>query len=100
MRARNTAASWGWVARLLHWTMAGLILFQLGLGLYMVELTPDLLERFRLTQLHKGWGIVIFALALIRLGWRLSTARIPRCRPRPRAGRCGRRRRATRCSIS
>ena len=72
MRARNTGASWGWVARLLHWSMAGLILFQLGLGLYMVELTADLLERFRLTQLHKGWGTVIFALALIRLGWRIS----------------------------
>ncbi len=28
----NTATSWGWPARLLHWVMAGLILFQLGLG--------------------------------------------------------------------
>ena len=77
MRATDTAASWGWVARTLHWTMAGLILFQLGLGLFMVELTPDLMERFRLTQLHKSWGTVIFALALLRVGWRLAGRRHP-----------------------
>ena len=40
MRATDTAASWGWVARLLHWTMAALILFQLGLGLWMTSLRP------------------------------------------------------------
>jgi cytochrome b561 len=77
MRAGNTAGSWGWVARAFHWTMAGLILFQLGLGLYMVELEPDLLERFRLTQLHKSWGFVIFALALARVAWRLANRRHP-----------------------
>lgn len=72
MRARNTAASWGWVARLLHWTMAGLILFMLGLGLYMTHFEPDLLRQFSLIQLHKSWGFVVFCLALVRIGWRLS----------------------------
>jgi cytochrome b561 len=32
MQATNTGQSWGWVARVLHWTMAALILFQLGLA--------------------------------------------------------------------
>jgi cytochrome b561 len=71
MRAGNTTESWGWVARLIHWVMAGLILFQLGLGIWMVNFVPDLLEQFRLTQTHKSWGFVIFVLALVRLGWRL-----------------------------
>lgn len=72
MRARDTAAGWGWVARLLHWVMAALILFQLGLGVWMVNGTADLIRRFELTQTHKSWGVVILALALLRLAWRLT----------------------------
>ncbi len=77
MKARNTATSWGWVARLFHWGMAGLILFQLGLGLWMTAFTPDLIARFRLTQLHKSWGVVVFALALARVAWRLANRTSP-----------------------
>jgi cytochrome b561 len=64
------------VTRTLHWTMAALILFQLGFGLYMVGV-PDLLERFVLTQTHKSWGFVIFLLALARILWRLANPRRP-----------------------
>jgi cytochrome b561 len=71
MRARNTGRSWGWVSRALHWGMAALVLFQLGLGATMVWLVSDPLRQFALYQLHKGWGFVIFVLALVRLGWRL-----------------------------
>lgn len=77
MGAANTAASWGWVARLIHWVMAALIVFQLGLGVWMTAFTPDLIERFRLTQLHKSWGFVIFALALLRVAWRLANPKAP-----------------------
>jgi cytochrome b561 len=77
VRARDTAVSWGWVTRGLHWVMAGLILFQLGLGLWMTREQMDLLTRFDLTQLHKSWGVVIFALALVRIGWRLVNRRRP-----------------------
>jgi cytochrome b561 len=42
----------------------------------MVRL-DDLLARFALTQVHKSWGVVIFALALLRLGWRLASPRPP-----------------------
>ena len=62
------------MTRLLHWGMAALILFQLGFGLWMTRV-PDLLARFTLTQTHKSWGTVIFALALLRLGWRLANRR-------------------------
>jgi cytochrome b561 len=63
---------WGRGVRLLHWTMAALILFQLGLGLYVAHGLEDLGRRFELTQLHKSWGATIFALALARLAWRLA----------------------------
>ncbi|PZQ52329.1 MAG: cytochrome B [Rhodovulum sulfidophilum] len=69
MRARNSGASWGWVARALHWSMAGLILFQIGLGVAMVYGVADPLRQFALYQTHKSWGFVLFALALIRIAW-------------------------------
>jgi cytochrome b561 len=71
MPARDSAAGWGWVTRLLHWTMAPLLVFQIGLGLWMTR-TPDLAASFSLTQVHKSWGTVIFILAVVRLGWALS----------------------------
>jgi len=67
----DSTAGWGLGTRILHWSMAALILFQLGLGTWMVRI-PDLLARFTLTQTHKSWGTVIFGLAVVRLGWRLA----------------------------
>jgi cytochrome b561 len=72
MCARDSGTVWGWVTRVLHWSMAAVILFQLGFGLYMVQAVPDLLQRFTLTQIHKSWGFVVFVLAVIRVGWRLA----------------------------
>ena len=78
MSLRNSETGWGWPARLLHWVMAALILFQLGLGLYMSRLVQDLIAEFNLTQLHKSWGFVIFVLALARVAWRLIDRQSPR----------------------
>jgi cytochrome b561 len=77
VRARDGVTGWGWVTRLLHWAMAPLILFQLALGPRAASFTPDLIERFRLAQLHKSWGAVVFALALLRVGWRLANRAPP-----------------------
>jgi cytochrome b561 len=84
LRARDSAESWGWVTRLLHWGMAALILFQLGLGIWMTREWLDVFVRFDLTQLHKSWGTVIFALALLRLAWRAVNPRpaLPASMPR------------------
>ncbi|MBF0369703.1 MAG: cytochrome b [Magnetococcales bacterium] len=59
-------------ARLLHWVMAILILFLLGLGVYMVELTyydPDYKSS---PDLHRSLGLVVFVLVWVRLAWRLK----------------------------
>ena len=79
--------------------MAGLILFQLGLGVWMTR-RDDLLVRFAWTQVHKSWGTVVFGLALVRILWRLANrARpgLPADTPRwqARAARA-----CTRCSTS
>jgi cytochrome b561 len=70
MGMRNTRTAWGWPHRLLHWAMAALILFMLGLGVYMTEFVTDTYAQFDLVQIHKSWGFVVFSLALVRLGWR------------------------------
>ncbi len=71
MGLRNTDQGWGWPARFIHWLMAALILFQLGLGFWMVNLVADVYQQFSLYQTHKSWGFVIFCLALLRVLWRV-----------------------------
>jgi cytochrome b561 len=61
---------YGAVAQSLHWLIAALVLMMFGLGWYMVRL-PLGQQKFDLYQLHKWFGITIFALALLRLLWRL-----------------------------
>ena len=53
------------VAIALHWAMALLILFMIGLGWNMED-------NEALYQLHKSIGITILFLALARLGWRFA----------------------------
>ncbi|SFI50437.1 cytochrome b [Albimonas pacifica] len=81
MSLRNRAHGWGWPARLLHWSSAAVILFLLGLGVWMTRFVPDVFQQFALFQLHKSWGFVAFALALGRIAWRLANPS-----PRPEAG--------------
>jgi cytochrome b561 len=61
---------YGPIAQGLHWLVAALVLLMFGLGWYMVRL-PLSQQKFDLYQLHKWFGITIFALAALRLLWRL-----------------------------
>jgi len=69
MKTMNTNTSWGWPARLIHWVTAGIVFWTLGLGIYMTNFVADLSDRFFLTQIHKSWGFVVFALAIARVIW-------------------------------
>ncbi|MEO0680628.1 MAG: cytochrome b [Pseudomonadota bacterium] len=72
MSIRNTAAAWGLPARLLHWTMAVIMIGMLGLGFYTANVVTDLYVQFELVQIHKSWGFVAFALAILRVLWRAA----------------------------
>ena len=67
---RNTATSWGAVAKVFHWLLALLIIGQLILGRVAeaMRISP---QKFDLFVWHKSIGISILALALLRLIWRL-----------------------------
>jgi cytochrome b561 len=73
----NTTESWGWAARLLHWAVAAVILFQLAWGTYMSNFVSDVFRQFELVQIHKSWGFVAFSLACLRLVWRAANRARP-----------------------
>ena len=77
MQLKNTTQGWGVIARLLHWSIAGIILFLLGIGAFTAYFVTDVLEQFRLIQIHKSWGFVVFFLALVRIVWRLFNKQSP-----------------------
>lgn len=55
----------------LHWIAAGLILGNLALGLYMVDL-PLSPAKLKFYSWHKWTGVTVFLLSAARLLWRLS----------------------------
>jgi cytochrome b561 len=67
----NTAEAWGAPAKFFHWTVALLILVQIGLGFAAAlwRLSPLKLELF---VWHKSTGVLILVLMLARLAWRLA----------------------------
>ena len=60
------------VAMWLHWIIAALIIGQLIGGFVMHNLSNSNPFKIEAYQLHKSFGLVILALALVRLGWRLT----------------------------
>lgn len=65
------------VAILLHWLIAALIILQIGFGLWIADALHSAdqatgFAAFELTQLHKSVGLLVLALSLLRLAWRLA----------------------------
>lgn len=58
-------------AQTAHWLVVLLLTGSFTLGLIMTELPTSPL-RLRLFSWHKWLGVVIFAVAVLRLGWRLG----------------------------
>lgn len=54
----------------LHWATAASIAGMIGLGLYMSDM-PRGPAKVSLIQLHKSLGVMVLALVLVRIGWRI-----------------------------
>lgn len=83
MNLKNTRARWGWPAKALHWVMAVLIIALAVVGTYMANFLDDMILQIELTQIHKSFGFVVFALAILRVLWRWASP----VTPAPPAGR-------------
>ena len=70
MSLKNTVDRWGGVSQCLHWTIAALILLIGLVGLVMGEL-PRSPKYFWVYTAHKSLGLIVLALVLVRIGWRL-----------------------------
>jgi len=61
-----------WSQRLLHWTMAAIIIAALGLGLYCSYLHHGSPQREFLMDLHKSLGMTALALVVMRISTRAA----------------------------
>ena len=68
---RMTAARYTATAITLHWLIALLVPCGFALGLYMVDL-PFSPRKLTLYSYHKWIGVTVFALAALRIAWRLT----------------------------
>ncbi len=60
----------------LHWTIAGLVIAGLFMGWTMTDMAISP-QRLKVYNYHKWVGITVLALALFRLGWKLTHAAPP-----------------------
>jgi len=79
MQLRNTTERWGAGAKCLHWTLALAIFVMMVLG-WIMTAWPKSPAKFEMYFVHKSLGIVILALMVLRLCWRLlnPTPRLPK----------------------
>ena len=75
MQWRNTSVRYGLVSVVLHWLVALVVFGLFALGFWMVGLSYYDPWRQSAPDLHKSIGILLFAVMLLRVLWRLcSTA--------------------------
>lgn len=60
------------VAVALHWLLAIALIGQVALGFYLQEIPRNTPARGWWVNLHKSTGLVLLALILVRIGWRLA----------------------------
>jgi cytochrome b561 len=75
MLLRDTPAGYGLISRALHWLMGIAIVAMFVLGLYMVGLDYYSPYYNSAPDLHRAVGMILFALLLVRMLWRVSNTR-------------------------
>jgi cytochrome b561 len=70
--ARSAPRTYTKVAIVMHWVMALFILLNLSVGFFMETFANPSPQRSKVLFYHASVGIVIFTLAVFRLGWRLT----------------------------
>jgi len=75
---KNTANTYGVVAKIFHWLLFLMLTFSLVAGNIMASM-PKGAEKLEAAAIHKSFGAVILMLILLRLVWRLmnETPQLP-----------------------
>lgn len=76
---KNTADSWGSLARAFHWAIVAIIAVQVPLGFWMVEVYDEYTETYaddtlvmQTSNAHHTLGLMVLMIALFRLAWRFA----------------------------
>lgn len=76
MALRSTKQHWGSVTRALHWVIAAIVLGMIAAGLYAGSIDINTAQGetlyYTIIDVHKSFGILLIALVLFRVLWRLS----------------------------
>jgi len=75
---RNTANTYGGVAKIFHWLLFLMLTFSIVAGNILAAM-PKGAEKLQAAGMHKSFGAVLLMLILLRLVWRLlnETPRLP-----------------------
>jgi len=71
MPIHDSPPRYTFVAQLLHWVIAGLVVTQFALGWTAVDL-PVGMHKLTVLARHKSFGMTVLMLAILRLFWRLA----------------------------
>lgn len=76
----NTSTHWGWLSKSYHWLIALLIAIIVPVGFvmtntYQFKVVSAQMEVVHvwMSRIHQSAGLVVLMLAIMRLGWRLSS---------------------------
>ena len=70
MHVKNTLTEYGLISKLLHWVSATLLLVQIPLGFYLVDLDFGA-ERINIENIHMIIGLSVFYLIIFRLIYKI-----------------------------
>ena len=70
MRLRNTLTEYGTISKIFHWLSAAVLIFQIPLGFYLVDLDFNE-KRLTIESIHVLLGLSIFYITIFRLIYKL-----------------------------
>ena len=76
----NTTERFGLIAIILHWVIALTVIALFALGLYMIQLTYYDSLYITLPSIHKSVGLLMIALLVARIVWKLINIQPQNCR--------------------
>lgn len=80
MAIRNSEDRYGWLAITMHWLVAVTVIGLFALGFWMVDLTYYDEWYRKGPDIHRSAGILLLAVVVLRLGWRLANP-VPKSLP-------------------
>jgi len=89
MTAANPAARYGAPLRLLHWTIAAIIVAAIALGVAAWFMQPGSPPRVAALTIHKSLGMTALFLVVLRVVWRLTAGAPPYSQALGRLSRYG-----------